>query len=50
MYVWICDVPAGMKVPALLRRLQADIPPCRWTQSVADQSRSPQFVIDCPEE
>jgi hypothetical protein len=28
MHVWVCDVPANMKVPLLLRRLQEDIPPC----------------------
>jgi len=49
MHVWVCDVPAGMKVPSLLRRLQVDIPSCRWTQSAADASRPPRFIIDRPD-
>jgi len=49
MHVWICDVPADMRVPSLLRRLQADIPPCRWTQPTTDGGTPLQFVIDAVE-
>lgn len=49
MHVWICDVPAGMKVPSLIRRLQADIPRCRWTQPVTDATSRHQFIIDALE-
>lgn len=49
MHVWVCDVPVTMKMSSLLRRLQADIPPCRYTQTSADQSARPQFMIDSPE-
>jgi hypothetical protein len=47
MHVWVCDVPGGMKVPSLLRRLQVDIPPSRWTQPAGDQSQPLQYIIDC---
>ena len=49
MRVWVCDVPAGMKMGALLRRLQADIPPCRYFQSPTEPHASPRYIIDCPE-
>ncbi len=49
MHVWLCEVPSTMKVTVLLRRLQADIPPCRYVQSAIDPSTRPQYVIDCPE-
>ena len=48
MHVWVCDVPADMKVVALLRRLQDDIPPCRFRQAAIDPPARPQFLIDCP--
>jgi hypothetical protein len=37
-----------MKVPLLLRRLQEDIPPCEYKQTVIDSPARPQFLIDCP--
>src|SRR5437879_11908638 len=49
MHVWVCDIPPNMKVLALLKRLQADLPPCRYTQTETDPSARPQYVIDCPE-
>lgn len=49
MHVWLCDVPPTMKITVLLRRLQADIPPCRHLQPTTDPSARPQYVIDCPE-
>jgi len=49
MHVWVCDIPSNMKVPALLKRLQADLPPCRYTQTETDPPARPQFLIDCPE-
>ena len=33
MHVWVCEVPSTMKMTTLLRRLQADIPPCRYSQT-----------------
>jgi hypothetical protein len=48
MHVWLCDIPADMKVPMLLRRLQTDIPPCRHLQP-AEQTGRPHYVIDVPE-
>lgn len=49
MHVWICEVPAGMTMPALLRRLQSDLPPCRWTQPATGTSVPTQYVIDAAE-
>ena len=46
MHVWICEVPSTMKMTTLLRRLQADIPPCRYTQSTTESTCAPQYLID----
>lgn len=48
MHVWICEIPANMKVTGLLRRLQTDIPPCRHIPPPA-QTAIPHYVIDSPE-
>lgn len=50
MHVWICEVPSTMKMTTLLRRLQADIPPCRYTHMPTEQSQVPQYLIDSPEQ
>jgi hypothetical protein len=50
MHVWVCDIPPPMKVLALLKRLQVDLPPCRYTQTEANPPARPQYVIDCPAE
>ncbi|MCC2640391.1 MAG: hypothetical protein K0S45_804 [Nitrospira sp.] len=49
MHVWQCDIPPNMKISVLLRRLQADIPPCRHIQPAIEQPAVAQYVIDCPE-
>ncbi len=49
MHVWLCEVPSTMKISSLLRRLQADIPPCRYSQAETEPSTRPQYVIDFPE-
>lgn len=49
-HVWICEVPSTMKMTTLLRRLQADIPPCRYTQSTTESTSRPQYLIDSPEQ
>ncbi|MGZ8381058.1 MAG: hypothetical protein ACXW4C_05550 [Nitrospira sp.] len=46
MHVWICEVPCTMKMTTLLRRLQADIPPCRYSQTAIASNDHPQYVID----
>ncbi len=48
MHVWLCDIPSNMKVSVLLRRLQADIPPCRLLPP-PEQAAKPQYVIDSPD-
>ena len=49
MHVWLCEVPSNMKITVLLRRLQADIPPCRHVQPATEPSARAQYVIDSPE-
>lgn len=49
MHVWVCDIPPNMKVPTLLKRLQADLPPCRYEHTDAPPPARPHYVIDCPE-
>jgi hypothetical protein len=49
MHVWICEVPATMKMTTLLRRLQADIPPCRYSQITGMPTGRPQYVVDALE-
>ncbi|MBX3326654.1 MAG: hypothetical protein U0223_00885 [Nitrospira sp.] len=46
MHVWICDVPNTMKMTTLLRRLQADIPPCRYIHTAPEPDGRLQYVID----
>lgn len=50
MHVWICEVPSTMKMTTLLRRLQADIPPCRYSQATPEPTGRSQYLIDCREE
>lgn len=47
MHVWICEVPNTMKMTTLLRRLQVDIPPCRYSQTATNPTSCPQYLIDC---
>ena len=49
MHVWICDIPSNMKVLFLLKRLQEDIPPCRYAQTATEPPARPQYVIDSPQ-
>ncbi|TAL09355.1 MAG: hypothetical protein EPO02_10405 [Nitrospirae bacterium] len=49
MHVWVCEIPSGMKVLALLKRLQADLPACRYTQADTDLPSPPRYLIDCPD-
>lgn len=47
-HVWLCEVPATMKMATLLRRLQADIPSCRYSLVPPGQNTYPRYVIDVP--
>lgn len=47
MHVWLCDVPAMMKMERLLRRLKADIPPFQQTVTSSTPDARPQYLIDC---
>ena len=46
MHIWICEVPNTMKMTTLLRRLQADIPPCRYHRTATTPTDRPQYLID----
>ncbi|MEK9139879.1 MAG: hypothetical protein AAB308_02390 [Nitrospirota bacterium] len=50
MHVWICEVPSTMKMTTLLRRLQADIPPCRYSQTTTEPTDRLQYVVDSLEQ
>jgi len=50
MHVWICEVPSTMKMTTLLRRLQADIPPSRYSQTSGTPTDRPQYVVDSLEQ
>lgn len=51
MHVWLCEVPPGMRIPALLKRLQVDLPPFRITErSTEGGTPITRYVIDCKEE
>ena len=50
MHVWICEVPSTMKMTTLLRRLQADIPPCRYSQASVLPTDRLQYVVDALEQ
>ena len=49
MHVWMCEVPSTMKMSVLLRRLQEDIPPCRYSQSTTEETAHPYYLIDLPQ-
>ena len=49
MHVWVCEIPSGMKMLTLLKRLQADLPACHYTQSDTDLPPPPRYLIDCPD-
>ena len=48
MHVWRCEVPGTMKMTRLLRRLQADIPPCRYSLAATEETSLPRYLIDIP--
>ncbi len=48
MHVWLCDVPAAMKMGALIRRLQVDLPPFQAIHT--DSSGLVRYVLDRPPE
>jgi len=49
MHVWLCEVPAAMKMTRLLKRLKADIPPFRQTEIRSSADSPAQYVIDSPD-
>ena len=46
IHVWVCDIPPGMKIRMLLRRLKEDIPPCQYQQLETDPATCPQYLIE----
>jgi len=49
MHVWLCEVPATMKMERLLRRLKADIPAFQLTTAPSTTNTCPQYLIDSPD-
>ncbi|HET9962817.1 MAG TPA: hypothetical protein VFQ34_10820 [Nitrospiraceae bacterium] len=49
MHVWLCEVPSTLRMPRLLKRLQADIPPCRILNPEEGSNSLPSYVIDQPD-
>ena len=49
MHVWVCDIPSGMKVLSLVKRLKEDLPPSHCTETEGTPPARPQYVIDSPE-
>lgn len=48
MHVWLCEVPATMRMTSLVRRLQADLPPFQSVKSTHESGRL-HYVLDCPD-
>ena len=48
-HLWVCQVPAGMKFPRLLKRLKEDIPPCDAQLIATDSPARHRYLIDCAE-
>ena len=46
IHIWICEVPAGTKVPRLLKRLQHDIPPSQIIETPSTAQTLPRYLID----
>ena len=45
-HVWLCELEGGMSFDRLVRRLQADIPPCRVVDGRSGESR--RLLLDLP--
>ena len=46
MHVWTCEIPASLKVPRLLKRLQADIPPSKVVPPDDTAPTPVRYIID----
>ncbi len=46
MHVWTCEIPASLKVPRLLKRLQADIPPSKVVPPDESASSPARYILD----
>ncbi len=49
MHVWLCEIPATMKMDALLRRLKADLPPFHHAATTAGLDNRRCYLLDSPE-
>ena len=45
-HVWLCELEGGMSFDRLVRRLKADIPPCRLVDAAVGESR--RVLLDLP--
>lgn len=46
VHVWVCELEGGMSITRLIKRLQADIPPCRLVERDAPPDGCIRYVID----
>ena len=49
MHIWLCEIPATLKVPRLLKRLQADIPACRISEQSAAKDARIRYIVESME-
>lgn len=49
-HVWICEVPATMKMASLLRRLKVDLPPFHHAGATTGTDGRLCYLLDSPEE
>ncbi len=49
MHIWLCEIPATLKVPRLLKRLQADIPACRISEHSAAKDARIRYIVETME-
>ncbi|GJL54093.1 MAG: hypothetical protein NPIRA02_12250 [Nitrospirales bacterium] len=50
VHIWLCEIPAGMSVPRLLKRLQADIPQSHVLECQAQTAGHLRYLIDTKQE
>ena len=48
MHVWLVECPASLKMGRLLKRLQADIPPCSISEQRTEATARPRYILENP--
>jgi hypothetical protein len=47
-HFWLCELQGGMSMTRLVRRLQADIPPCRLVEEAGGPGVARRILLDVP--